>query len=550
MRSSKCSLLAALLLNFVVLTTALAQPGDYVPRITAVVEQLQRRIAEVNVEIDKQPNDLQLYSKRGSLYAELYHALYDEGGLGWAYRNKTPELSADALTTKAISDLDRAISKLPSVDLFTIRAEMFEARWRPVSLEIFYSASRMTNWPYDTWEHLLEASTYQFERAILDRVLTNPDFRSALEDYSEALRLSDDAATAREIHKRLARLHIMRAARMPLDVPLVRATVIRPNRYGYSLWRDYDEAIDHLTRGNQSQSECKPFAVKPGQYLCDYYFGKGIVAAEYSQYELALQAFSATEKHLEQNDTGRLCRLYAARRDLYAKMKNFDAALADVAKMNSPLLKDSCRDEGYVVRADAAFEKGDWRAAIANYSEAVKWADTSSARNHLNLIRAYLNLGDAQEALKALNRYCGIGCADEFLALRARAHQMTGQSKLATAEMKTVTEYRTYLKNEETIKANSQVVYGAVKWPAGMTPGKGILLVTVVDPISEAFIRQAQTDHLQRFAVRYWRRRPFRIVATYEEKDTSVTKLYSKTKVLIIGDHNIGPLTLELSPSP
>ena len=61
MRSLECSLIAALLLHFVVLTAALAQPGDYVQRITAVVEQLQRRIADVNVEIDKQPNDLQLY---------------------------------------------------------------------------------------------------------------------------------------------------------------------------------------------------------------------------------------------------------------------------------------------------------------------------------------------------------------------------------------------------------------------------------------------------------------------------------------------------------
>ena len=112
-----------------------------------------------------------------------------------------------------------------------------------------------------------EASTYQFERAILDRVLTNSDFKSALEDYSEALRLSDDAATSREIHKRLARLYVMRAARMPLDVPLVRATVISPNRYGYSLLRDYDKAIEHLSRGNQPQSECKPFAVKPGTII-------------------------------------------------------------------------------------------------------------------------------------------------------------------------------------------------------------------------------------------------------------------------------------------
>ncbi len=206
---------------------------------------------------------------------------------------------------------------------------------------------------------------------------------------------------------------------------------------------------------------------------------------------------------------------------------------------------------GYVVRADAAFEKGDWRAAIGNYGEAVKDATNSTARNHLNLIRSYLNLGDAPGALKQLDRYCGVGCADEFLELRARAHQMTGQTKLASAEMKTVKDYRAYLKNEEKLKANSRIVYGRLELPAGTTLGKGILIVAVVDPVSRAYIRQCQTDDLQRFSTRYWTRRPFRITATYEEnRNGSQIRLSGETKNLIISDHNLGPLTFELKPSP
>ncbi|HEV8482504.1 MAG TPA: tetratricopeptide repeat protein [Blastocatellia bacterium] len=456
MQSLKHSLIAAVLLSFAGLTAALGQPGDYVQRINAVVNELQRRIAEANLELDKEPTNIQLYAKRGSLYVDLYHALHDESGLGRYYGDKTPELSKEALITKAISDLDRAIGKSPSVDLLTKRGEMREARWNEVALHIYFSAWRMKDWPYTSWEHVTEAPTDQLERAILDRVLTNQDFESASEDYSEALRLNKDAATAREIHTRLARLYFVRAQRMPLGVPLVRATVIRPNMYRYSLLEDYDKAIEHIAKGNELPSTCKPFAVRPGQYLCDYYSAKAGAAAELAKYEIALQAFSAAENYIEPDDNGRRCQLYAARRDLHAKMKNYDAALAEVAKMNSPPANSLCADEAYGLRADAAFEKGDWRAATGNYSEAVKNAD-SGMRSHLNLIRAYLNLGEPQAALQALKRYCGIGCADEFLELQARAHQMSGQTALAASEMKTFRAYRAYLKNEQTLEGKLRI---------------------------------------------------------------------------------------------
>src|SRR6185503_13571038 len=134
MRSLQHSLIACLVLPFLTFTAALGQPGDYVQRITATVEGLQKHIAEVSVEIDKQPGAVQLYAKRGSLYAELYHALYDESGLGRFYGNKSPALSEDTLTTKAISDLDQAISQVRSVDSLTKRADMHEARWRAVAV--------------------------------------------------------------------------------------------------------------------------------------------------------------------------------------------------------------------------------------------------------------------------------------------------------------------------------------------------------------------------------------------------------------------------------
>ena len=102
------------------------------------------------------------------------------------------------------------------------------------------------------------------------------------------------------------------------------------------------------------------------------------------------------------------------------------------------------RRRGLRVRADAAFEKGDWQAAIANYTKLWRWPELPASRNHLNLIRAYLNLGDPQGALRELKSYCGLGCADEFLELQARAHQMTGQTELAATEMKTFKDYHSF----------------------------------------------------------------------------------------------------------
>jgi len=329
----------------------------------------------------------------------------------------------------------------------------------------------------------------------------------------------------------------------------VRASVVSPNIYRYSLFEEYDKAIEHMSRGIESPSVCNSRTVSRGPYLCDYYLAKAAAAAEYQRYEVALQAFSAAEENIEKEDRGRRCQLYTARRDLHAKMKNFDAALAEVNKMNSPLIKWACGDESYRVRADAAFEKGDWRAAIDNYTRALNTNDPGEL-GRLNLVRSYLNLGDAQGALTEINRYCGIVCSGEFLRLQARAYLLNGQTALADAKMKSFAVFQAYVKNEQILKANSRIVYGSMKAPPGMALGKGILIVAVVDPVTGSFIRQCPTDNLQRFSTRYWRRRPFRVRATYEEKiDGRLLRFSGETKNLVIRDDNIGPLLIELRPS-
>jgi tetratricopeptide (TPR) repeat protein len=230
-------------------------------------------------------------------------------------------------------------------------------------------------------------------------------------------------------------------------------------------------------------------------------------------------------------------------------LKNFDAALAEIAKMNSPLIKWACDDDGYRVRADAAFEKGDWHAAIENYTKALT-ASEPGERGRLNLIQAYFNLGDAQGALKEINRYCGIVCYGEFLRLQARAYLLNGQAALAAEKMKSFEVFQAYVKSEQKLNANSRIVYGSMKAPPGMALGKGILIVAVVDPVTGSFIRQCPTDNLQRFSTRYWRRRPFRVRATYEEKiDGRLLRFSGESKNLVIHDDNIGPLLIELRPS-
>lgn len=218
MRSRRSIFSTPLLLLIILFpAAAAAQPtGAEVQLIQHTVNSLLERIAAASQQIKSGPKDEQLYAARGSLYVDLYRALY-ESNYGHYYGAKSPDLEVAAIATKAIADFNKAIEITPSAELYYKRGEMYEAR-------------RVE----DVTAMFTRPPTEKLQLAAFWKFVTDPDFASAAADYAEALRLNKDPELSKEIHAKFARLYLSRAGGIDFDVPSIRKIANEPNQFKYS----------------------------------------------------------------------------------------------------------------------------------------------------------------------------------------------------------------------------------------------------------------------------------------------------------------------------
>lgn len=546
-RSIRATLfLSQLLLCFVL---ASAQPtGSEQRQIHSQVEALQERIATIGQQVAHYQQDTQLYAARGSLYVDLYRTLYGGSYLSHFYGDKPRELAAAAIATKAIVDFDKAIAKSPSADLYCKRGEMYEVRWNDAAWTLSTNVYLVVKWPDDSWESLAQEPTDKREIAVLDKFLTNMDFAAAVNDYTEALRLSTNQDQVKEIHTKFARLYIFRTERIPLELPAIRKMVNEPNRYHYSLWADFDNAIEHMSKSDRALSECSFWNTGTKEFVCQVYYTEGWRAFDYGKYELALRSFNAAEKYIHKTDVYFLCEFSAARAKLHTRMGNFDAAIKDASRTSSEMRR-SC-GEAYELRGDAYFAKGDWQAAIADYTSALK--DCSlitqcSPNARKNRALSYLHLGETEKAIADLNPYpgsCPGYCTIDDYLLRARLYRKINQENLALADEQSVK----YLRRDIKWRNETKLIYGEVKLPLGIPLDLHKLSVQLIDPANHSKPWQVNVRESSRFSFRYLKGWPVRIFAHYDgEKDGKPARFFGQTRKLTIRNRNIGPLTITLN---
>src|SRR5262249_15627927 len=147
---------------------------------------------------------------------------------------KPPEMDVGAIASKAIADLTKALANSPSTDLYYKRGEMYEIRSNVTIKKMRYGVWETLAKPRNLWDQLTTPPTDDRELATLGEFIANPDFAAAVQDYTQALRLNNDAALGKEIHAKFARLYLSRAKGLPLLLPSIKKAVNESNPYNYS----------------------------------------------------------------------------------------------------------------------------------------------------------------------------------------------------------------------------------------------------------------------------------------------------------------------------
>jgi tetratricopeptide (TPR) repeat protein len=536
-----------------------AQPqGDEPRRIKAIVESIRERISEADRRLARQPRSAQLYAERGALYIELYRTLYRGDYLSHFYGEKPPELSEAVIASKAVADFDNAIRISPAPDFYAKRGEMYAVRWHAVVSNInWYEEMRQIGDP--EWSVFTGGRTEENELKIFEKFIRNPDFAKAVADYEKALRLVADAKLVEEVHQKLARIYLERARIIVGEMQLNRKLVVQPNPYGYSLWDDIEKAIAHVTKSNSGNEhrQLTPFVASwfnlSPVTLRYVLFYKATVAADlYGENEKALRALNAAEKYVDKNEKYDyfICQFYPYRSSLNSKIGNFDAALADAnVPYSYPGQPNSICFNAYERRGDAYFGKGDFRAAISDYTREIDGVSATGDLPGLYKKRglAYLKSGEPKKAIADMTYFIEHGSfSAEGYLLRARARRQAGDETRALEDEK---KAKAVVKNLE-LNAVRRAVYGKIALPgdAPIDAKNAFVRLVYVGGPSEQWT--PSVDEKGRFIFTHLKPRAFYLFGYYDvEKDGVPLRFYGRSATMIIEKRRAGPIIIRLDRS-
>lgn len=540
-------------------SSVLSQPrGDEGERIRAIVRGLQVRIAANDVEILRRPGNADLHALRGSLFIELYHALYDRTYLSAFYGDKPPDLRPGPIATQAIRSYSKALSLKPSPELYGWRGKMFAVRWHSVvSRRSWYEEIKSMGGP--EWSEIFSWRTPEKEMVMFERVMSEKDFALAAADLERAVETAKDGKAASEFRLWAARLYLERARRVYSNVELNEAAVASGrNRFGYRILSDLGRAIGHIRRADGAERfkysgmgdswiETQRINLPAALYF------KGHVAEGFGEPETALAAMNEAAKYIDVTEpySQIVCEFFADRSRLNLQLGNTDAAITDASTKPPRDFPDLCHDS-YEPRGDAYLAKGDYRAAVDDFTYIIDSADGGYGRPRAHKKRAiaWMKLGEYRKAVSdldyfirhAIDRGEGYGRgSEEGLLLRAEAYRKIGDDAKALDDEKAA---KARIENIE-VNERKGGVYGKVVMPDGSAAVGATVRITPVDGSSKGDYQIV--DKRGRFVISHMPAKPHRIAATYKRESGDSTREYRIEGLLIeFGNKMEGPLILRL----
>lgn len=565
-----------------------AQPrGDEPERIRQLVNAILDEISLADEKIAKNQNDAQLYAERGKLYVKLYRTRYLTQYLSSFYREKTPDTRITTITTKAIEDFDRAIKATPNAELLKLRGEMYAIRWFDYFSSFYWRNEVDEVWKNEIerengkeWSQIVEKILYydkiskgKAELIILEKYLANKDFDLARKDFENALKVSANDSLTKEINENLGRLLLTRASKTS-NLEFNRKLLVKPNQFDYSILDDLNQGISYLEKSDFDRTHESGDLIRHTFYenfvaqeaywyklpaLRAAFQLKAYIAFSFGDLVSTLQALNQAEKTIDRNADGFACQLYPFRSQIYLKMNDFDAAIADANQSyRNSEPNNLCSDsDAYKIRGDAYFEKGKFKAAIANYTNQLKYTngvilDTSLVYKKRGL--AYLKLKNPQNAIadftNALSSYSiNYQPIDyqkrqiELLKLRASVYRQLGDEKNVLEDEKQI-KYQM----ERLLEVSSnRHIFGKIKLPDTLKIDRNNIFTEIVYDSNVDKHGTPIVDENGRFDFLHLKNEPFYLYIYFDTfKDGVPLRYYGKSQRFERGEKIFGPIIINL----
>lgn len=423
---------AAILLTVLFSFQAAAQPGDcrdmnWKPEVCrrereVLLQKIAAEIKALDEKILRQPNNAELYYRRGKIYS----AMMFEQRLGFNTVEFDGRVYFSEIDAKAIADYTQAISLAPQPAYLEARGDIYRAYWE----KEIPSLGIGENKPKEETLKLVERL-----------FLNNENFKAAARNFRQAVELGADREMSKKPEQKLTQLYQLRASSLGNYEDI--AAAVSTEKAGDIALADQAYVIEYyrnLYARSQSRLEKGNLQIKwDREYVYDALINKGKMARNFGRDDLALKVFNEAEKYWDKAE-GR-CFVFTYRASIFLKRDEIDLALRELTTAIDSK-NPNCRETTHF-RGDVYFRKGEWRAAIEDYTAYLNAGYGEFSELYLKRGTAYLKLGDAEKALadfdylieKLFHKSC-----PQFYLLRAEGYKLTGKLELAEADEKAASE--------------------------------------------------------------------------------------------------------------
>jgi tetratricopeptide (TPR) repeat protein len=562
-----------------------AQPGGERERIKILVDSVIDEISEADKRISKDQNNRLLYEDRGKLYVKLYRIRYLTQYYSPFYEDKTYDTKISTITTKAIADFDKAIRKDFSTELLKLRGEMYAIRWFGYVSSIYVDNEANKQWRKEIedkygkeWSDVVEnissldrTSKQKAELVVLEKLLDNRDFGLARKDFENALKICTNQDLAKEINENIGRLLMIRAGKTS-SVKLNRNLLTRPNKFDYSILDDLNQGLGYL-------QSCDLDKVHESGDLIRRTFYENFVSQSAHWYKLptlraafvlkaeivkslgdettALESLNEAEKTIDRAADSFACDLYPFRGRIYLNQNKLDAAFEDANQSYRNSEPNRLCNNAYELRGDVQFEKGNFQAAIKDYTNQLKYIneiviDTSIIYKKRGF--AYLKLNNSENAItdftNALNAYSiNIPLIDYY-------KRQVELLKLRTSVYRQIVDNKRVLEGEKAVKdaterllevSRNRHIFGKVKLPDDLKIEPNSTFAEIIYDSGAEKYGTPIVDGKGYFDFLSLKNEPFYIYLYFETYKNGVpVRYYGKSKKLDRGKGIFGPIIINL----
>lgn len=432
-RTRLVCLLAFVFLSFVQTS---AQPGGCYRGVwqteycrekrTNLINNLKAQLSELDEKIAREPNNAELYYKRGRVYASI---MYDSG-LGFSTVEFDDEVYFSDVDAKALADFTRAINLSPKTEYYENRGRIYASYWEKEAAGCFQN---FASEPKIADKEILEK---------IDKVfLNNANFKAAESDFRKGIELAADYSASEVSVYKLNGLREMRAYRLG-EYDYI-AELIGKTKIADVALADLDLGIDFIkARIKKGLSDANSIQFSLLQ--------KARTARKFGRDETALSALDEAVKTLDALNS-EVCSIYGNRADIYLKRQKTDLAIRDItaALEKSPY---NCRNM-LELRGDIYRKNGELNKAIEDYTALLNFD-----KEHPYLYRElywkrgtlYFEIHDYEKTVADFTTAIGTGsiCFKDYL-WRAKVYRLIGDEEAAVKDEKESRRVSEILKNSQ-----------------------------------------------------------------------------------------------------